>query len=219
METRNVSEGERAAHVVEPCKHSDDHSAILSLTFHVTVAMNSNHHYRGNELKPSLHHERNRTVDDPIAFFLTMATYGTWLPGDERGWVEYQHGWQLPDPILELEAHARMSEDACILNPAMRSIVERQLEETCEHRGWILHARNCRSNHMHAVIGAYNTEPKKIRRDIKAWCTRRLKENADPERQNWWAERGSIRWIFDDEGLDVATRYVDVAQDRKQCEA
>jgi hypothetical protein len=36
----------------------------------------------------------------PIAFFLTWSTYGTWLPGDDRGWVEYCHGFQLPDPIL-----------------------------------------------------------------------------------------------------------------------
>ena len=42
----------------------------------------------------------------PIAFFLTWSTYGTWLPGDARGWVEYQHGFQLPDPILELECAA-----------------------------------------------------------------------------------------------------------------
>ena len=27
--------------------------------------------------------------DDPIAFMFTWSTYGTWLPGDERGWVEY----------------------------------------------------------------------------------------------------------------------------------
>jgi hypothetical protein len=50
-------------------------------------------------------------VDDPLGFFLTWVTYGTWLPGDARGWVEYRHGWQLPDPVRELEAAARMTED------------------------------------------------------------------------------------------------------------
>jgi hypothetical protein len=29
-------------------------------------------------------------MDDPIGYFLTWVTYGTWLPGDARGWVEYQ---------------------------------------------------------------------------------------------------------------------------------
>ena len=43
-------------------------------------------------------------MDDPIGYFLTWVTYGTWLPGDARGWVEYRHGWQLPDPPREIEA-------------------------------------------------------------------------------------------------------------------
>ena len=54
-------------------------------------------------------------MDDPIGYFLTWVTYGTWLPGDSRGWVEHRHGWQLPDPVRELEASARMTEDACRL--------------------------------------------------------------------------------------------------------
>jgi len=114
-------------------------------------------------------------MNDPIAFFLTITTYGTRLPGDQRGWVEYQKSWQLPDPVLELEAMTRMSEDACILNPTERSIVEQQLVETCRYRSWVVHARNCRTNHLHAVIGAFDVAPKKIRKDVKAWCTRSLK--------------------------------------------
>lgn len=53
--------------------------------------------------------------DDPLAYFITWTTYGTWLPGDPRGWVEYHHGHQLPDPILELESRMLMTEDACRL--------------------------------------------------------------------------------------------------------
>ena len=79
-------------------------------------------------------------MDDPIAYFLTIATYGTWLPGDARGWVEYRHGWQLPDPVLQLESQARMTEDACLLTAKERVIVERQVAETCQHRGCTLHA-------------------------------------------------------------------------------
>ena len=61
---------------------------------------------------------------EPLGFFLTWVTYGTWLPGDTRGWVEYQHGWQLPDPILELESTALMTEGACHLNAEQRLAVE-----------------------------------------------------------------------------------------------
>ena len=155
-------------------------------------------------------------MDDPIAFFITIATYGTWLPGDQRGWIENHKGWQLPDPVRELEAAAKINEDVKILSLHERQIVENQIRQTCAHRKWICHAVNCRTNHMHAVVGAFETPPRKVRADLKAWCTRRLKENALPEKiENWWAERGSIRWVFDDDGLDQVVRYTLDGQDWK----
>ncbi|MHB8903277.1 MAG: transposase [Thermoguttaceae bacterium] len=151
-------------------------------------------------------------TDDPIAYFLTWPTYGTWLPGDPRGWVAYRRGWKLPDPVRYLETQAIMKEDACVLTPRERKIVEDQVAETCEHRGWLLHAVNCRSNHMHLVISAPDTRPRKVRIDIKAWCTRRLKEQSNPAREEWWAERGSQRYIFDEDSLATVMQYVTEAQ-------
>lgn len=133
-------------------------------------------------------------MDDPIAYFITWSTYGTWLPGDERGWVEYRRGWKLPDAVRELEAAARMTEDACYLSPEQCAAVEQQVAETCSHRGWTLHAVNCRSNHLHVVVTA-PLHPKKVRSQLKAWCTRKLKRLAQRQgadstiRENWWAER------------------------------
>ena len=156
-------------------------------------------------------------MKDPIACFITIATYGTWLPGDQRGWIEFHNGWQLPDPVRELEAAAKMKENAKILSSLQRRIVEKQVVETCGYRKWICHAVNCRTNHMHAVVGAFETPPKKVRADLKAWCTRRLKEDAlSKKSQNWWADRGSIRWVFDDEGLDQVVTYTLEGQDKKR---
>jgi REP element-mobilizing transposase RayT len=154
-------------------------------------------------------------VNDPIAYFLTWVTYGTWLPGDARGWVEYKRGWQLPDPLRETEAALFMTEEECRLSPDQRSAVEVQIAETCRIRGWQLHAVNCRSNHLHAVVSANVKNPRKIRSDLKSWATRCLKEKFDSLRDNWWAERGSIRYINDDNSLEVAIVYVRDAQDRQ----
>ena len=77
--------------------------------------------------------------EDPIAFFFTWSTYGTWLPGDARGWVEYRTGFRLPDPVRELEARAKMTEDACRLNQDQRREVEWRIAETCKRRSWTLH--------------------------------------------------------------------------------
>lgn len=105
--------------------------------------------------------------DDPIAFLITWSTYGTWLPGDARGWVEYRQGFQLPDPILELEWSARMSQDACRLAPHQRERVNKQVAETCQHKRWLLHAVNCRSNHVHVVLSS-PANLKTIREQLKA---------------------------------------------------
>lgn len=153
--------------------------------------------------------------DDPIAFFLTWVTYGTWLPGDARGWVEYQHGWQLPSGQLEADCESRLGEDAVRLTQEQRRVVEDQIKETCEYRGWLLHAVNCRSNHVHVVVTSSETAPKKIRLDLKAYATRCLK-SFDDKRVNWWAERGSIRWVYTDHDLDSVVIYVVDRQDRKR---
>ncbi len=147
-------------------------------------------------------------MNDPLAYFLTWVTYGTWLPGDERGWVEYHHGWQLPDPIKVLEAKAKMTEDACVLSLHLRDVVEKQIAETCGFRSWPLFAVNCRTNHLHCVVAAHDVHPTNIRIDLKAWTTRRLKKESDCGRVNWWAERGSIRFLNDEESLESAIRYV-----------
>jgi hypothetical protein len=40
-----------------------------------------------------------------------------------------------------------------------------------------------------------------------------LKKQFDASRENWWAERGSIRWLNTDDDLRAATLYVRDGQD------
>jgi REP element-mobilizing transposase RayT len=167
--------------------------------------------------------EHEPPMPEPLAYFLTWATYGTWLPGNERGWIKYGHGWQSPDPIRKLEAEARLTEDACRLDAEQRQAVAKQIAETCRIRGWTLHVVSCRSNHVHVVVTA-GKPPKSVRNDLKAWCTRRLKEldiarGRTTVRENWWAERGSQRYINNHEGLEAAIVYVRDGQDKHQPEA
>ena len=154
-------------------------------------------------------------MSDPIAYFLTWVTYGTWLPGDARGWDELEHGWQLPNASLESHCKARMDEDQCLLSEAARQETADQIEETCRHRGWCLHALSVRSNHLHVVVTAANVAPRKIRADLQAWATRRLKREIDERRENWWADRGSVRYIWNEDALERVIVYVVDAQGRK----
>ena len=103
---------------------------------------------------------------EPLAYFLTGPTSGTWLPGDERGWVEYRHGWQLPDPARQRAAQARLTEDACLLDQDQRRLVALTIADPCRVRGWTLDTVNCRSNHVHVIV-AGDREPKEIRGDSR----------------------------------------------------
>jgi REP element-mobilizing transposase RayT len=152
-------------------------------------------------------------MPEPLAYFLTWPTYGTWLPGDERGWVKLHHGHQLPDLPREMEAAARMAQGACRLSEQERSLVEQTVKEHCVIRGWMLHAINCRSNHLHLVVTA-DRHPDVVRDQLKAWTSRKLKELQRKStldlsvRTKWWAERGSRRYINDETSLEAAIQYV-----------
>jgi REP element-mobilizing transposase RayT len=162
-------------------------------------------------------------LPEPLGYFLTWTTYGTWLPGDERGWVKRGRGHQLPDSPLRLEALARMAEDACRLDEDERRLVEVTIADHCRIRGWTLRAVNCRSNHLHVVVTA-GVQPSEVRRQLKAWTARKLKQirsesdTTSPElptavRDQWWTERGSKRYLNDEASLEAAILYVRDAQD------
>ena len=75
-------------------------------------------------------------MPEPLAFLLTWTTYGTWLPGDQRGWVLQGHGIQLSDPVRNNCARQRMTEPACTLDKQERDVVEQTISEHCQIRGW-----------------------------------------------------------------------------------
>ena len=115
--------------------------------------------------------------DDPIAYFITWTCYGTYLPGDERGWTKWHKGDQLPQPLLEDWCRDQMSETAVLLDHTQRDIVNQVVRDNCEIRGWTLPAVNCRSNHCHVVVTAVNDDGEQVRDQFKSWATRRLKEH------------------------------------------
>ena len=160
-------------------------------------------------------------TDDPLAYFITFTCYGTYLPGDERGWTKWHRGEQLPRPRLEAWCRKQMSEPPILLDADQRAIVEQAIRDHCQIRRWTLHAVNCRSNHCHLVVTARDYAGELVRDQVKAWGTRRLKEHQERDgvprdklRENWWTRKGSVRHLFDDESLEAAVMYTQEAQDR-----
>jgi REP element-mobilizing transposase RayT len=154
----------------------------------------------------------------PLAYFLTWTTYGTWLPGDERGWCKRgSRVVEAGDPALRDAARSAMTEEPVILTQAQRDLIDAVIVNHCAIRKWTLHARIVRTNHIHAVVSAalVGTE---VRAQLKAWCSRRLSEQAgltggaENGKRRWFSERGDFEWIDDHEHLENAIRYVDELQ-------
>ncbi|HEX4588901.1 MAG TPA: hypothetical protein VH120_03170 [Gemmataceae bacterium] len=153
-------------------------------------------------------------MNDPIAYFITWTTYGTWLSGDQRGWIK-RGQWvvQPPDPELELRSRQAMTGDFIVLTPEQRAIVDQVVVDHCRIRNWVLHARNVRTNHVHLVLSA-PVHPRVIREQLKAWASRRLSDAAALRghgrdgRRRWWTEKGDIEWIRDEDNLERVIHYV-----------
>jgi hypothetical protein len=151
-------------------------------------------------------------TDEPLAYFLTWTTYGTWLPGDERGWVRKHEPVQAPNALFVEMAQAQMKEPAYHLSAHERQIVEDTIRAHADKRNWPLHAINARSNHIHVVLTAAGYRPKVVRDQLKAWCTRKLKHSGIA-RERFWTEGGSCRWINTEDDLQSAILYVIEGQD------
>lgn len=150
---------------------------------------------------------------DVLAYLITFHTYGTWLHGDERGSVDREHNLPgtdlLPaDATQEQRSVRRMMSDAITLDNRRRRIVESTICRVVEHRGWMLHAINVRTNHVHVVVTA-NTNPEAVMNSLKSWSTRRMVEAGlfEPRRKAW-VRHGSTRYLWDEKALDDAVRYV-----------
>ena len=143
---------------------------------------------------------------DPVAYLITWTTYGSWLPGDSRGWVEAgTPGIQAPDAEKREETWDRMTGAPVALSEPQRTTVEKTIRDHCEIRGWRLHAVNVRSNHVHVVVTA-DRLPEEVLNQFKSWCSRRLNDGATGKR--WWTKHGSTKWINDEDYLRNAVRYV-----------
>ncbi|QEG25190.1 transposase [Mariniblastus fucicola] len=155
---------------------------------------------------------------EPLAYFLTWTTYGTWLPGDDRGWNRKGEHESLPRNVARFEsARGELKEEPFLLSASDHEVVKNTIHKHCGIRNWQLHAVNVRSNHVHVVVAASETKPQTVVSQLKAWATRHLGD-AYPNRKRFWTEGASTRWINREADLASAIEYTLEAQDLKGVE-
>lgn len=90
----------------------------------------------------------------------------------------------------------------------MREVVLRAIVSTCEHRGWQLSAAHVRTEHVHAVVRGLEP-PERMMNSLKAWPTRYLRETRLVRSDaRVWTRHGSTLWLWNDQELTDAARYV-----------
>ncbi len=115
-----------------------------------------------------------------MAYLITFRCYGTWLHGDERGSVDKLQN-KFDSPFLPVNQQWKEFNEKLLkhkpvkLNSESRNAVELAIRETCEIRGWKLHAVNIRTNHVHIVVSAGETNSRKVLSAFKANSTRNMR--------------------------------------------
>jgi REP element-mobilizing transposase RayT len=145
-------------------------------------------------------------------WLLTFRCYGTWLPGDRRGYIERTPDGRtfLAPPRERLEAWVaeRLPRPPFTLDARARAVVDAAIHDQCRHAGWSLQAVHVRTNHVHVVLQG-NAPPDRMMSALKARATRLLRaaglidDDAGP-----WARQGSTVPLRTAEALERACRYV-----------
>ncbi|HMM78907.1 MAG TPA: transposase [Pyrinomonadaceae bacterium] len=150
----------------------------------------------------------------PLAFLITIRTFGTWLHGDDRYSMD-RHGQNVygtpkiqPNSNLVRTMADNRSAEPFLLNGKQRSVVENSIREVCKHRGYGLLAINFRTNHGHSVVAAEN-RPEQIMTAFKANATRSLKAaGLISDGQKVWSRGGSRRYLWKPNHVEGAMDYV-----------
>jgi REP element-mobilizing transposase RayT len=159
-------------------------------------------------------------ADEPIAYFITWTVYGTWLQGDERGWRRYRGGFEKPQPLLADWRRERLLHPVLLLTHEHREVVAHEIQKHCAHRLWHPWAINPRTNHVHVVITATGFNGGQVRDQLKANCTRRLRETDTTFLDRpVWSRGGDWKSINSEDDLATVVLYANEAQDAKSPES
>jgi REP element-mobilizing transposase RayT len=157
-------------------------------------------------------------------WLITSTTYGTWLPGDERGFVspvrDEEGGLVIHNvihtpidadmPLLKEHAESQLRGSPVYFTRPQAERLLSQFQETCSYRRWRLLAGAVMRNHFHLTVTVPgDPDPSRLMQDFKAYGSRALNECwPRPESGTWWTESGSKRKLPDAAAVRAAVRYV-----------
>ena len=169
----------------------------------------------------------------PEIWLLTWTTYGTWLPGDRRGFVgnviprtddtigandairrvkNNQPGTPYDRSMPGLENFARehlRGEPVWLNSPQAFAFLE-EARRTAEFHGWHLLAVAVMANHVHLVVHSPGElSGTRLLQQFKSYGSRTLNNRfGKPVSRTWWTKSGSTRLLPNDGAVIAAVEYV-----------
>ena len=157
-------------------------------------------------------------------WFLTWSTYGTWLPGDARGFVSRVRDesgeavihnipgtpYDADMPPLAEFARAALKGPPIYLTADHAPVILAQFQETAEHRKRLLLAVAIMTYHIHLVVGVPgDPDPASLLADFKSYASRALNKRwPKPASGTWWTESGSKRKLPNETAVLAAVNYI-----------
>ncbi|VTU02288.1 hypothetical protein : Marine sediment metagenome DNA, contig: S01H4_S10653 (Fragment) OS=marine sediment metagenome GN=S01H4_46183 PE=4 SV=1 [Gemmataceae bacterium] len=162
-------------------------------------------------------------TERPFAIHITWTTYGTWLPGDPRGYVsntrkpdgtfERKHntpGTPCDAADAETYENARRAQahETVWLTREQAAVVARNLARaaTDKDRGWHILRAAVMANHAHVVVTGCPNDGPAVRRVLKGVTQAALSRHHGSPRR-WWTEGGSDRYKHGDRAVEAAVEY------------
>jgi hypothetical protein len=137
-------------------------------------------------------------------WLLTWTTYGSWLPGDARGFVSNVADDQgkatrhntpgtpcdADHPGLRHYASSLLRGEPLLLTAEQAPVLLKQFQETAAFRHWLLVAVAIMRNHVHLMVGVPgDPDPADLLRDFKSYGSRALNRVRNkPQSGTWWTE-------------------------------
>ena len=142
-----------------------------------------------------------RVPTNLLATMITSTTYGTWLPGDMRGYVD--DGVILPhDPVVLERSQRRMRDEPVLLTPTQQDTVFKSLLMAADEFGYTLYAVSIESWHMHVLL-THGFDPVK---QVVGRLKTRMRQAVG--RGRIWTEGYDKRYCFTDAAIEARHEYI-----------
>ena len=149
----------------------------------------------------------------PLCYHITFGTYGTRLHGDSRGTVDRAEN-AFGAPIVGRDGEWQQDELSLLKFPPrlltvhQRLAVQEVVPQVCVRGGWEHLGTAAAADHVHNLVRATEAGTD-VRKWLKRWLSQGLNQRWPlHDGQVWWAECGSVRWVWTDEYYDRVRHYV-----------